>query len=61
VDVHHIKNALTANLALIVMLFAACGENGDGNDDTLWTGISGVVILVIVIWLILRAMKKRKQ
>ena len=30
------------------------------NDDTLLTGFSGVVILVIVVWLILRAMKKRK-
>jgi hypothetical protein len=29
------------------------------NDDTLLTGFSGVVILVIVVWLVLRAMKKR--
>ena len=29
------------------------------NDDTLLTGFSGVVILVIVVWLVLRAIKKR--
>ena len=29
------------------------------SDDTLLTGFSGVVILVIVVWLVLRAMKKR--
>jgi uncharacterized membrane protein YjgN (DUF898 family) len=29
------------------------------NDDTLLTGFSGVVILVIVVWLVMRAMRKR--
>ena len=29
------------------------------NDDTLLTGFSGVVILALVVWLVLRAMKKR--
>jgi hypothetical protein len=29
------------------------------NNDTLLTGFSGVVILVIVVWLVLRAIKKR--
>jgi hypothetical protein len=29
------------------------------NGDTLLTGFSGVVILVIVVWLVLRAIKKR--
>jgi hypothetical protein len=28
-------------------------------EDTLLTGFSGVVILVIVVWLVMRAMKKR--
>ena len=28
-------------------------------DHTLLTGFSGVVILIIVVWLVLRAMKKR--
>jgi len=28
-------------------------------DDTLLTGFSGIVILAIVVWLVLRAMKKR--
>jgi hypothetical protein len=38
-----------------LMFFLAEAEN----DDTLLTGFSGVVILVIVVWLVLRAMKKR--
>ena len=29
------------------------------SDDTLLTGFSGVVILALVVWLVLRAMKKR--
>lgn len=29
------------------------------NKDTLLTGFSGFVILVIVVWLVLRAIKKR--
>lgn len=29
------------------------------NDDTLLTGFSGIVILALVVWLVLRAMKKR--
>jgi hypothetical protein len=28
-------------------------------EDTLLTGFSGVVILVLVVWLVLRAIKKR--
>lgn len=28
-------------------------------DDTLLTGFSGVVILVLVVWLVMRFMKKR--
>jgi hypothetical protein len=28
-------------------------------EDTLLTGFSGVVILVLVVWLVMRAIKKR--
>lgn len=44
---------------LMLLLLSACGDN-DGNDDTLLTGFSGVVILIIVVWLIWRALSKRK-
>lgn len=27
--------------------------------DTIWTGLSGVIIFIIVLWLVLRAIKKR--
>jgi hypothetical protein len=29
------------------------------DNDTLLTGFSGLIILVIVVWLVLRAIKKR--
>ncbi|MGH9038989.1 MAG: hypothetical protein ACRDZ3_02035 [Acidimicrobiia bacterium] len=45
----------TALMALMV----ACGDDGNGNDDTLLTGFSGVVILAIAVFLVVRAMKKR--
>ena len=31
------------------------------SDDTLLTGFSGVVILVLVVWLVMRFMKKRSS
>jgi hypothetical protein len=43
----------------VLTLMAACGEEGNGNEDTLLTGFSGVLILAIVIFLIVRSMKKR--
>lgn len=27
--------------------------------DTIWTGLSGVLIFLLVLWLVLRAIKKR--
>lgn len=44
-------------LATVMMLLGACG--GDGNDnDTIWTGLSGLVIVVIIGAIILRKTKK---
>jgi len=28
-------------------------------NDTIWTGLSGVIIAIIVLWLIIRALRKR--
>ena len=49
------------NIAVTTILLAlvACGENENGNEDTFLTGFSGVVIFGIVIWLIVRALRKR--
>lgn len=44
----------------LMMFLAACGDDGDGNDDTLLTGFSGLIIAAVVIWLIVRAVKKRR-
>lgn len=30
-----------------------------GESDTIWTGLSGVIIFLIVLWLVLRAIRKR--
>jgi len=45
---------------LLFCLLAACGDDGEGNNDTLFTGLSGVVIFFIVIWLVFRAINKRR-
>ena len=42
----------------VLLFLAACG-NENGNEDTLLTGFSGVVILAIVIWLVVRMARKR--
>jgi hypothetical protein len=46
---------------LAAAMLTACGEdgNGGGNEDTLLTGLSGVVILGAVIWFVLRKVKSR--
>lgn len=47
---------------LAVAMLTACGDdgNGGGNEDTLLTGLSGVVIFGAVIWFVLRKVKSRR-
>jgi hypothetical protein len=56
-------DVLKARLALFTSAFcfmlAACGDDGEGGNDTLLTGFSGLVILAIVVWVIVRALNKR--
>lgn len=49
---------MSAVLVLLVLL-AACGENGDGNGDTILTGFSGVLIFGVVAWVVYRYVKGR--
>jgi hypothetical protein len=44
----------------MLALMTACGDNENGQEDTLFTGLSGLVILALVVWLVLRAVKKRR-
>ena len=44
-------------LLLCMGLMAACGGD-NGNDDTLFTGFSGVIILVLVVWFFARRSRK---
>ena len=43
----------------VLLFLAACGGDDNGEDDTLLTGFSGVIILALVVWLIVRSMRKR--
>lgn len=46
--------------ALAAVLLGACGEDTEGDDwPNILTGLSGVILLIIVIWLLWRAAKKR--
>lgn len=45
----------------VLLFLAACGDdNGGGNEDTLFTGFSGVVILVLVVWFVMRKARNRR-
>ena len=44
---------------VLLLLLAACGNDENGNEDTLLTGFSGLVILAIVIWLVVRMARNR--
>lgn len=47
-------------LPTALLFLAACGDDdGEGGEDTLLTGFSGVVILALVVWFVVRTMKKR--
>lgn len=53
-------NALWASLLL---LFAACSDGGPdsvGNNDTIFTGVSGVILLGVAIWFLVRYLRKKK-
>jgi hypothetical protein len=41
-------------VGLLAML-AACGDN---NNDTIWTGFSGVLIFGLVAWLVIHFLRK---
>lgn len=57
-----IRAALYRLAPVLLLAFAACGEDadGNGNGDTLLTGFSGLLILIIVIWLIVHALRSRR-
>jgi hypothetical protein len=45
-------------LVLFTALMTACGNDDGGNGDTLFTGFSGVIILVLVVWFFARRSRK---
>ena len=50
---------LTFWVALMAVLIACGGNDNGGSDDTLLTGLSGVVIVGVVVWLVVRSMRKK--
>lgn len=42
----------------VLLFLAACGNDDEGNEDTLFTGLSGVVILVLIVWFFVRRSRK---
>jgi hypothetical protein len=55
----HVNRFYVALSAMSLIFFAACGEDGDGDGDTLLTGFSGLVIVCLVIWGVVRYARKR--
>lgn len=54
--------ALAGALLPVVLAFmSACGDNGNGEEDTLLTGLSGVVIFALVVWLVIRTVRQRRS
>lgn len=52
-------NKLAFVLPTIMLLLTACGEDSNGdNTPNILTGLSGIVILIIVIWVIVKALTK---
>lgn len=44
----------------VLLFLVACGDDNDGgNEDTLFTGFSGVIILVLIAWFLMRKARNR--
>jgi LPXTG-motif cell wall-anchored protein len=51
-----------ALLVTVLLLLVACSDGGPdstGNNDTVFTGLSGIVVLGILIWLVVRHFNKK--
>lgn len=46
-------------MAMVLLSLAACGTDDNADGDTLFTGLSSVVLLGLAIWLFVRAVRKR--
>lgn len=52
---------MTALLVAVLVVLTACAGDGPGNDDTIWTGLSGLVIAVVVLVLVSRWIRRRDR
>lgn len=45
--------------ATLLLILAACGNDGKGNEGTLFGAFISVVLLAFVVWLVVHAARKR--
>lgn len=48
-------------LPLVAILLAACGDDDNGNRDNIWTGVSGVVIFLLIVWALVAVIRKNRR
>ncbi len=57
----NVRKRLTfASMAATGLLLSACGNDGEGNNDSLLTGFSAVVIVAIVVVVIFVLLRRRR-
>lgn len=55
------SSAVCAALVAMMAALAACGDGEKGNSDTIWTGLSGVLIFGVLIVIAIRFYNKRSK
>lgn len=51
---------LTAAAVGLAVLLTACGDDNGGENDTLWTGLSGLVIFALIAWAAITIIRRRR-
>lgn len=47
-------------MGAVLMMLGACGDDDGGNEDTLFTGLSGLIIVALIIWFVARTIRNRR-
>lgn len=56
---HTARTGVVVLIVTVLALMTACGGDENGDEDTLFTGLSGLVIVGLIVWLVVRARKRR--
>lgn len=50
---------LTLALTAVLLFLSACGEDNDSDDlPNILTGVSGVVVVLVLVWLLMRRRRR---